>query len=149
MPQPIRNPLITPAGEGKVWNVAGEQIACKLSSGQTGDAYAVNEALSPPQGGPPLHLHRVTDEIFYVIEGDYEVVCGDSRFNAQPGTLFVVPKGVPHRVRNVSTTNGRVLVTLVPGGFQKFFEDADGVANPDKLAEIAQRHDIELLPPNA
>jgi hypothetical protein len=52
-------------------------------------------------------------------------------------------------VRNVSTINGRVLVTLVPGGFQKFFEDADGVANPDKLAEIAQRHDIELLAPNA
>src|SRR6266404_3653713 len=148
MPETILTPVITSVGEGKVWNVVGDTITGKVASHQTGGAYAVIEEVSPPQGGPPLHLHRATDEIFYVVEGEYEVVCGDLTFNALPGTLFVAPKGVSHSLRNISSAAGRVLITLVPGGFEKFFEEVNGVTDPDVLVEIAKRHDVEFLPPH-
>jgi len=27
----------------------------------------------PPGGGPPLHVHRHETEIFYILEGEFEV----------------------------------------------------------------------------
>jgi mannose-6-phosphate isomerase-like protein (cupin superfamily) len=84
---------------------------CKVASEQTEKAYAVIEELSPSQGGTPLHLHRATAEVFYVVEGEYQVVCGDRKLNAPRGTLFVVPKSLPHSLRNISVVAIRVLVT--------------------------------------
>ena len=149
MSESTPTPIISAAGEGPVWNVLGEKITCKVASGQTKGAYAVIEEISPPQGGTPPHLHRATDEVFYVLEGEYEVVCGERSFTARQGTLFVAPKTVPHSLRNISTADSRLLVTLIPGEFEKFFEEANGVADPEKVVEIAKGHDIELLPPPA
>jgi uncharacterized cupin superfamily protein len=30
------------------------------------------EAIVPPDGGPPPHIHRNEDETFYVLEGEVE-----------------------------------------------------------------------------
>jgi mannose-6-phosphate isomerase-like protein (cupin superfamily) len=149
MPESTPNPIITAVGGGTTWNVVGDKITCKVAGDQTHGAYAVVEEISPPQGGPPVHLHRFTDEIIYVIEGEYEVVCGDRTFSAPQGTLFVVPKSVPHSLRNVSAATGRVLVTIIPGGFEKFFAEASDVSDPEKVMEIAKRYDVEFLPPKA
>ena len=93
MQQSTTTPIITTVGEGTTWNVVGDKITCKVAGDQTNGAYAVVEEISPPQGGPPLHLHRATDEIIYVIEGDYQVTCGDRTFSAPQGTVLVVPRG--------------------------------------------------------
>jgi mannose-6-phosphate isomerase-like protein (cupin superfamily) len=149
MPESTPTPIITAAGTGTTWNVVGDNITCKVSGDQTQGAYAVVEEMSPPQGGPPLHLHSRTDEIFYILEGEYQVVCGNRTFNAPQGTVFVVPKSVPHSLRNISAATSRVLVTLVPGGFEKFFAEANDITDPAKVMEIAKHHDVEFLPPKA
>jgi mannose-6-phosphate isomerase-like protein (cupin superfamily) len=135
MPEPIPGPVVTAPGEGRTWNVVGDQITCKVASEQTEETYAVIEELSPPQGGTPLHLHRATDEVFYVVEGEYQVVYGDNKFNAPQGTLFVVPKRLPHTLRNISAAASRVLVTLIPVGFEKFFEEVNGVTDPQACGD--------------
>jgi len=147
MPESTPTPIISAAGTGTIWNVVGDNITCKVSGDQTQGAYAVVEEMSPPQGGPPLHLHRRTDEICYILEGEYQVVCGNRTFNAPQGTVFVVPKSVPHSLRNISAATSRVLVTLIPGGFEKFFAQANDITDPAKVMEIAKHHDVEFLPP--
>lgn len=147
MPQATVTPIITAAGTGTTWNVVGDRVICKISGEQTNGAYAVIEEISPPRSGPPLHLHRSTDEIFYVVEGEFEVVCGERTFSAPQGTVFAVPKGVPHSFRNISSANSRMLVTIVPAGFEKFFAEVDGVTDPQKVVEIARSFDVEFLPP--
>ena len=148
MQQSTTTPIITTVGEGTTWNVVGDKITCKVAGDQTNGAYAVVEEISPPQGGPPLHLHRSTDEIFYVLEGEYQVICGQRTFGAPQGTVFVVPKSVPHSLRNISAATSRVLVTLIPAGFEKFFAEANDVTDPQKVMEIAKHHDVEFLPPH-
>jgi mannose-6-phosphate isomerase-like protein (cupin superfamily) len=148
MQQSTTTPIITNAGEGTTWNVVGDKITCKIASNQTNGAYAVVEEISPPQGGPPLHLHRATDEIFYVLEGEYQVTCGDRTFSAPQGSVLVVSRSTPHSLRNVSAATSRVLVTLIPSGFEKFFAEANDVTDPQKIMEIAKRHDVEFLPPH-
>lgn len=146
MPEDAIAPVVTPAGAGTAWDVVGEKITCLAGGGQTGGAYAVVEEVSPPNSGPPLHLHERTDEIFYVLEGEYEVTCGERTFRAARGTMFIVPKRVPHTLRNAAATASRVLVVHVPAGFEKFFEAADGVTDRDRLLRIAEAHDVRFLP---
>jgi quercetin dioxygenase-like cupin family protein len=47
----------------------------------------------------PWHNHAGEDELFYVIEGQllFEIE-GERPFTMNPGDLFVVPRGVNHRV---------------------------------------------------
>ncbi len=79
-------------------------------------------------------------------QGAYAVV-ENRTFNAPQGTVFVVPKSVPHSLRNISAATSRVLVTLIPGGFEKFFAQANDITDPAKVMEIAKHHDVEFLPP--
>ena len=47
----------------------------------------------------PWHNHKLEDELFYVIEGEllFELE-GENPFYLKQGELFIVPKGVNHRV---------------------------------------------------
>src|SRR6478609_8846190 len=55
-----------------------------------------------------LHVHRVQEETFYVIEGECEWHVGDETIRAIPGTFLFIPPGVPHNITNVSDTPARV-----------------------------------------
>jgi hypothetical protein len=63
--------------------------------------------------------------------------------------VLVVPRGTPHSLRNVLAVDSRVLVTLIPGGFEKFFAEVNDVRDPQEVMAIAKHHDVELLPPKA
>ena len=47
----------------------------------------------------PWHNHKLEDELFYVIEGEllFELE-GENPFYLKQGELFIVPKGVNHKV---------------------------------------------------
>jgi hypothetical protein len=61
--------------------------------------------------------------------------------------MFVVPRNVPHSLRNKSAATSRVLVTHIPGGFERFFAEVHDVTDLQKIMEIAKHHDVEFLPP--
>lgn len=146
-------------GEGKALWVAGDLLTIKLAGGDTGGAFALMEELTPPQGGPPPHLHRREDETLYVLEGEYEVSVGGDTFRAGAGSVVRVPKHVLHTFRNVSTAPGRLLALKTPAGLERFFEEvgdpaAEGAAPPpfgqeqiQKLAATAPKYGVEIPPP--
>jgi quercetin dioxygenase-like cupin family protein len=148
-----QQPIVVPAGEGTRLSVLGEIITCKVTSGDTHGAYAVVEAVTPPQGGPPLHMHHDEDEMFYLLEGECEVQCGDQTFKATTGALAILPRKIPHGFRNIGTTPSKILVTITPGGFERFFEEVsrlprDRPPDMDKIMAIARNYHLELLPPS-
>lgn len=152
MSEGLDQPILLQSGEGTVLSVLGEKITCKVASKDSGGRYSVIEEVSPPGGGPPPHLHHETDEIFYVLEGEYEITCGEQTFVAKPGALAALPRGKPHSVRNIGTRPGRVLVIITPGQFEHFFREINAQneiaqLDPPKAMEIARRHDVEFLPP--
>ena len=144
--------MVIPPGEGTVWHVLGETITRKVASGETGGAYAIVEEVTPPQGGPPLHSHRHEDEVFYVLEGELEVQCGDQRCMAAAGTVAVLPKNVPHTFRNCGPSPSRVLVLILPGGFERFFAGVDALATAgnldmDAVMHLAEQHGLAIVGP--
>ena len=150
--------------EGPAYLVLGDLITFKVTGADTGGAYSLVEALSPPGNGPAfLHTHS-PQESFYVLEGDYEIygrrANGDKyAIAAPPGTTVHVPAGEPHGFRNVGATTGRMLLTYHPAEpMLAFFRDiglpVTDRANPPGMDELPgleealaamARHNFELF----
>jgi quercetin dioxygenase-like cupin family protein len=58
------------------------------------------EATVPPGGGPVAHAHTRTDEAFYVLSGELEILDGSYTFVAHAGDFVFIPRGIGHRVKN-------------------------------------------------
>ncbi len=136
---------------GTTWNIFGLQIVGKLMSEETAGQYAVVESTTPPDGGPPLHVHTHEDELFYVLQGSYAFISGPDTVQAGPGDLVHLPRGIPHTFRNVGTTEGVLLNTISPGGFEAFFVEIDRLPKDQPLdraqvTAIAAEYGLRFLP---
>ena len=98
----------------------GTTIVIRASADTTGGAFTLFE-----EGTPLLdtsrHVHRETDELYYVIEGEHVFVCGDEELTVGPGGTVFLPHGVPHSHRRVVPRTGRLLGMASPAGFEGFF----------------------------
>jgi transposase/quercetin dioxygenase-like cupin family protein len=125
-------------------------------------SFVLLETVCPPEGGPPPHVHYREDETFYVIEGEMEFLLGDDTVRAVAGSFVHVPKGTMHTFKNVGMTLARFLVTVVPGGFEKFFFEAgeratdkstppvpEGPPDVENLVATAAKYNCEIPPPQA
>jgi mannose-6-phosphate isomerase-like protein (cupin superfamily) len=116
----------------------GVEVEVLLSSDDTAGAASVYRLGVMPQGGPPLHFHADEDEAFYVLDGDFEVTCGDTTSAVSSGEFVFLPRQIPHTFRNAGDTMGRLLGICTPGGHENFFRDAHQLgATPSMNAAIA------------
>ena len=102
----------------------------------TGNAYAVCLNSFQPGAGPSRHVHAREDEIFHILEGRLLVWCDGRTFEAGVGDTALLPRGVPHAFRVVSKRPARVLMTVVPGGFEHFFDAVAKLRLPDEEARL-------------
>jgi quercetin dioxygenase-like cupin family protein len=72
-----------------------------------------------------MHVHQDEDELFYVVQGTYEITCGEQVIEADAGDFAHLPRGIAHRYRNVGDGEGILMNTMTPGGFEKFLEEVD------------------------
>ncbi len=112
----------------------------------------------PAGFAPPPHIHAGADEAFYILEGEFEGFCGDSRWRAGPGALVFLPRDVPHGFSVSDAGPGRTLLILAPAGFEQFVaalgEPAADLTLPQpvepdvgRVIELAAAHGIQILPP--
>jgi mannose-6-phosphate isomerase-like protein (cupin superfamily) len=155
---PVAPAFVVEAGRdrnGRPLPVVGDEITIKISSQDTNGAFTVFVDTTPPLGGPPLHLHHVQDEWWYILEGEFLFEVDGEEFHAGPGATVFAPHGSRHTYMNTGQSPAQSLVTVVPGGLDLFFEDlstaaptAEAVAaNPELVAEIFRKHGMELLGP--
>lgn len=57
----------------------------------------VRSAAGQDQGEWVWHKHDETDELFLILEGEFEMAFRDHFVRLGPGELLVVPRGVEHR----------------------------------------------------
>jgi len=95
----LGNAAFVSQSEGKVYNVFQDKITIKISGEMTNGAYSISEDITPPGGGAPPHVHSREDEMFYVLEGDYEFRCGDRRFTGSRDALVHLPRDIPPRLQ--------------------------------------------------
>lgn len=142
-------------GEGKIVSWPGHRVTFIYA--YPGGAYSMIEwAVAAGVSSPPLHVHRMTDESFYVLEGTFGFRIGERTVDGTAGAFFFVPRGLEHTFWNQGLTPARVLVTMSPPGFERYFEElAEGLSSASNSAEAAlyvrralsEKHDIEVVGP--
>jgi quercetin dioxygenase-like cupin family protein len=120
--------------------------------------YDVARQTIAPQGGPPPHRHAREDEMFYVVDGQFEFVANEEVFAGGPGTSVFLPRGTIHRFKNVGERAGELIIICTPSGFADFVVEASfpcvdrnvpPPAGPELFERVAQAcaaYEIELLP---
>ena len=61
---------------------------------------------------------------------------------------MALPRGIPHRYQNVGSDEGHLLVVVVPGGFEKFFMEAEQHAplTVKDTITLAAKFNVTVLP---
>jgi mannose-6-phosphate isomerase-like protein (cupin superfamily) len=148
--------FIMEARDGKRIQVAGDEVRVKVSSRDTGGAFAVFEARTRPLQGPPLHVHHEQDETWHVMEGEYVFEVDGQEIYAGPGSTVFAPRGSRHTFQNIGASPGRLMTVVVPGGLDLFFEELEAAvpagtspatADPSAVVPIFRKHNLELLGP--
>ena len=150
--------IILRPGEGRT--IPGTNtLTLKATSEQTGGSIGVLEATSPPGYGPPRHIHYSSDELFYVLEGEFLFLVGERQISAMPGTFVFIPRGTVHAAKFIGNKPGKVLTAYVPGGLERSFEEFARVRTEQgedesrstgrsmTVEEINEKYDSEFVGP--
>jgi mannose-6-phosphate isomerase-like protein (cupin superfamily) len=130
----------------------------KVGGADTSGRLTVVEFVDPPGFAPPLHRHRVEDEMFAVLEGRATFFCNGERLAAGPGDFVVLPAGLPHSFLVGPDAPLRTLQITTPGGFEAFAAAVGapaterrlpepGPVDPAALAHAADLHGVDILGP--
>lgn len=153
-------PIFRPSGTAPaVWG-PGDLYSLLVTGEESNNALFQFEAVVPKGGGPPPHVHTREDETFYVVSGSLEILMGDKTYQAKKGDFVYIPRGTVHRFKNVGADTAVQLVTFVPSGVERFFQEVfpevkDRNAAPPpvteelirRMTEAAPKYGMKILPP--
>jgi quercetin dioxygenase-like cupin family protein len=159
-PSMTNNATINKPPQGRTVAVVGDVYRFLAVGEDTNGKYALWEALVPPGGGPPPHVHSREEEGFYVLEGEITFTINGNRVVATAGMFANMPVGTPHSFKNESDKPARMLISVAPAGLEKMFFEV-GVPLPEgattalpptkeeieKLLAIAPKFGIEIRLP--
>jgi len=144
--------ILVEPGSGRLVSFFGMQMTFKVRAAQTSGAFSIIEGLYPPGNFTPPHRHDRTDEVTYVLEGEFGFMVAEEEFQAGPGSFVVRPKGVPHALRNITDRPVRFIDVYTPGGFEAWYEELARLLSApeppplDQLFQAGRRYDSTFLP---
>src|SRR5437762_11283527 len=154
------NPTIRKPSEGRTVAVVGDVYRFLTTGDDTNGKYALWEAIVPPGGGPPPHVHSREEEGFYILEGEITFTIDGKRLMASAGMFANMPMGTPHSFKNESGKPAKMLISVAPAGLEQMFFEvgvplAEGATTAlpptkeeiEKLLEIAPRYGVEIRLP--
>jgi mannose-6-phosphate isomerase-like protein (cupin superfamily) len=138
---------IVPPDAGEVIELGPARIRILEDGSTTDHRLGVGEiTLAPHSAGPPQHRHSRHDEGFYVVSGTARFTVGHTDYDAPPGTLVMVPPGVPHTFANPGDQPVVMVNTFTPDLYVQYFRDLrDTLASGEELtarttAEVMGRY---------
>src|SRR5205809_5336696 len=153
-------PVMRKPAQGRTIAVVGDVYRFLATGEDTNGKYALWEAIVPPGGGPPPHVHSREEEGFYILEGEITFTIDGKPRIATAGMFANMPVGMPHSFKNESNKPAKMLISVAPAGLEKMFfevgvpvvEGATTAAPPtkeeiEKLLAIAPRHGVEIRLP--
>ena len=128
----------------------GLDLRVLLTTEATAGAISVLMGWHKPGEGPSDHVHFSQEEIFFILEGTYELTVGDQTTTGGPGTIVFIPRNVVHRFKNVGDTTACMLDWSLPGGQDRYFKaiselGAGGGFTSEKVTEINEKFDTTFL----
>jgi quercetin dioxygenase-like cupin family protein len=151
----MSSPLILPPGEGRSVQI-GTKTTCtfKVTGKDTHGHFGLFEySMAPGTEGARPHIHKKFVEMFYVVEGEMELLLERRKVLAPPGTFMLVPENTPHGFSNPGLKHSRLLIMFCPADSrEKYFEGlaelrkGDRVPSQQELVELMLKFDQYMVP---
>ena len=155
-----RSPTIKTSAKGRTIAVVGDVYRFLATGEDTNGKYAMWEAIVPPGGGPPPHVHSREEEGFYILEGEITFTVNGEKIVTKSGTFANMPVGTPHSFKNDSGKPAKMLISVAPAGLEEMFFEvgvtlAEGATTAlpptkdeiEKLLAIAPKYGVEIKLP--
>ena len=129
----------------------GLSLEIMISSKTSNYSCCVFVETTPPGGGPPPHKHLKEEEIFTVLEGDFEFYRDGAWTPMTKGRSVFSPRNTYHGFRNVGQAPGRMMLTTNGGGIDDYFRAISGLKLPqdmERFTEISDHYGYFYLPPS-
>ncbi len=145
---PLHATIVTPE-QAEPIKPFGLDMKVLLTTEATRGAISVIMGWHKPGEGPPDHVHFNQEEVFFIVEGTYELTVGGRTSTVGPGTIVFIPRNVVHRFRNVGDTTACMLDWSLPGGQDQYFKAISDLAASDgftgeKALEISKQFDTHF-----
>jgi mannose-6-phosphate isomerase-like protein (cupin superfamily) len=152
--KPLEAVVLMP-GQGERIEAGASTAIMKATADTTGGAFSISEVTFPPgMSGPPPHLHRVTLDTFFILEGTLRITADDRQIDAPAGSFVLVPPGVRHTFANTSDEAVRFLNINAPGGWEHYLRDlaeamrSGTMPGSREFAQIVAKHDFVVPAPS-
>lgn len=159
------------AGQGRKLVTKAQEVTFKATH-QDGSAISIFEVVVPPGFDVGAHVHTASQEFFYVLSGELELLCfepadptgdtwhhwrsadGQRTARVGAGSCMFVPPGTPHAFRNPTDRPATMLFQSYPSpDHEHYFEEiariwsAGQQVDPAAVEEMRRRYDISQLTP--
>ncbi|WP_432835721.1 cupin domain-containing protein [Dactylosporangium sp. CA-092794] len=167
----MTKPKMLAPGEGRLIAGGGLHATLKVAGGSEG-LTSTFEVVVPPGYDVGAHVHTMGEELFYVVEGELDLLAlepttrsgndwhewvapdGHTYMRGGPGAMLFVPAGCPHAFANPTDKPAKMLFQAAPSGHEDYFQEladflraSNGPPDQEELGRIRRRHDIEQLTP--
>ena len=142
--------LIVPAGSGQNLNESSGQVTTmKLFGRETGQSVTLFEQAVPAGSKNSwLHLHRDSDEVAWVLEGEFTFKIGGEVVAGGPGTCAFIPRNAPHAWKNTGSQPGRIVFFFTPASAGRFIEEMVEQPKEGELKKRLEESGWEVIGPN-
>jgi len=142
-------PVLVRAGQAEHLDLIGHVLLAD-SSATAGALSSHRVALGRGADGAVPHRHDHSSELFYILDGAFDLLAGDSIVIARTGDLLVVPPGAAHAFAAHHDSAAEALIVATPGierfdYFRHVVRRRDGSEPPEVLLGLQDRFDTHFL----
>ncbi len=139
-------------GDGEVNQAFGLPRTFLIRSEDTAAALSQWVEGVPGGLGPPMHVHHREQELFRVLNGSFRFWCGEETFEIRSGDTVLIPSGAHHTFKNIGPDAGQLLITMTPGGLEKFFDEVEAQqlhpsTDMPQIGALAAQYNLEFVGP--
>lgn len=163
--------LIVLPGEGRKLVTRAQEVTFK-ATGELGSSVSIFEVVVPPGFDTGAHFHEHSQEFFYILEGELELMAfeptertdddwldwesadGERLIRASAGSSMFVPPDTPHAFRNATDKPVRMLFQCFPSpDHELYFEEIAEIwstgraVDAEAVESMRSRYDVRQITP--
>lgn len=143
--------ITNPETIGQWKNTTSPSVRLLVDASDTHQALSVEHVHIPKGGdGAAPHLHKKSEEFFYVIQGELRILCDGEISILTPGQSALIPRNTVHAFAAAPEHTAEVLITIAPGVERfEYFRILEriftGVAKTDELTSRQEEFDTYFV----
>ncbi len=125
----MKNKEVIRNGKGENYNYSQDHCFIKLSSNSTNGELCFVEDKIKPGFYLARHHHKIMTEVFYILEGEVELIFDDETIICKPGDTITVPPHIWHAAK--CKEGGKMLSIFKNGRFDQYLERLSTMSDSD------------------